>query len=328
MSDITIIMPSYNKAKYICEALNSVFMQETKYSYSIIIADDCSTDNTCEIVKGYQNKYPDKILFLKSEKNQGLYKNVLRAYALAKSDYFCVLDPDDYWVDKHKIEKALDFLESHKNFTIYTSSTYKLDKNGIISVYNTLPEKDTSYLDYLKGKAVLGHTLGSVFRNVVFKKGLPEKLVNPINNTFQQTFRGDSFRNLIHIHEGLAHSVSEHDAVYRITNEGLWQGSTKIEQLLLNSQLYVNAYLYYDKADVELLVTGYKLFGYCRNNVEDLFFDEQENIINQYLNLKNYFAENINLIESNITNNCPIKIRLMYILYKKLKKKLSKKGLV
>lgn len=46
MDDITIIMPSYNKGDYIAEALDSVFMQETEYSYHIIVADDCSSDKT------------------------------------------------------------------------------------------------------------------------------------------------------------------------------------------------------------------------------------------------------------------------------------------
>ena len=72
---LSILMPSYNKGRYIEEALESILMQETDYEYQIIIADDCSTDNTIDIVKSYQDKYSNKIVFLESDKNQGLYKN-------------------------------------------------------------------------------------------------------------------------------------------------------------------------------------------------------------------------------------------------------------
>ena len=115
MADITIIMPSYNKEKYIAEALDSVFMQETSYNYHIVVADDCSSDKTVEIVRQYQEKYPDKITLLTSDKNQKLYKNILRAYEITKTDYFCVLDPDDYWIDKHKIQKALRLIEQWRS---------------------------------------------------------------------------------------------------------------------------------------------------------------------------------------------------------------------
>ena len=130
MADITIIMPSYNKEKYIAENLDSVFMQETSYDYHIIVADDCSTDRTVEIVREYQNKYPDKITLLTSETNQKLYRNVLRAYENTKTDYFCVLDPDDYWTDKYKIQKSLDFLEKNKDYTIYVTDTNMLFPDG------------------------------------------------------------------------------------------------------------------------------------------------------------------------------------------------------
>ena len=72
---LSILMPSYNKGRYIEEALESILMQETDYEYQIIIADDCSTDNTIDIVKSYQDKYSNKIVFLESDKNQGLYKS-------------------------------------------------------------------------------------------------------------------------------------------------------------------------------------------------------------------------------------------------------------
>ena len=214
MADITIIMPSFNKEKYIKEALESVFMQETTYDYHIIVADDHSTDRTVDIVREYQAKYPDKITLLTSDINQKLYKNVRRAYEITKTDYFCVLDPDDFWIDKHKIQKALDFLEKNKDYTIYVTDTIQQLPDGTRKQFiKRRREIDTTFEDFTNGKGALGCTLGSTFRNVVFKNGLPDKMVNLVSPTNEQSFRGDSFRTALHLHEGKAHCVPFEDAV-------------------------------------------------------------------------------------------------------------------
>lgn len=108
MCKLSILVPTYNKEEYIAECLDSIFMQRTNFSYQVIIADDCSTDNTLNIVSEYQKQHPN-IIVLTSPKNQKLYKNILRAYKITKTDYFTVLDPGDYWIDKYKIQKASIF---------------------------------------------------------------------------------------------------------------------------------------------------------------------------------------------------------------------------
>ncbi|MCR4623439.1 MAG: glycosyltransferase [Alphaproteobacteria bacterium] len=258
MANITIIMPSYNRGEYIAEALDSVFMQETNYDYQIIVADDCSTDKSVEIVKQYQKKYPNKIILLTSEKNQKLYRNILRAYEITKTDYFCVLDPDDFWIDKHKIQRALDFLEKNKEFTIYSTDTDILTPDGKRKRYLGAEQStDSDFNDYLNNKAVLGHTTGSIFRNVIFKNGIPEKMKNLECSSQEVSFRGDSFRNIIHLHEGKAHCVPDVDGVYRITNNGIWQSLSELEQNLQNAVMFKDFWLYFDKKYPELLVHSY-----------------------------------------------------------------------
>ena len=248
MCDLTIIMPSYNKEKYIGEALDSIFMQKTNYSYKIIVADDCSSDSTVEIVKEYQKKYPNVITLLTSETNQKLYRNVLRAYEITKSDYFCVLDPDDYWISDSKIQNSLDFLENNKDYTIYVTDTDMLLPNGktkkFIRRKNVV---DYDFNDLLKGKALLGCTLGSMFRNVIFKDGVPKKMLDFSNPTIEQSYRGDTFRSIIHLHEGKAHCVPCVDAIYRSTPEGLWQGISSLNQNVASVIINKDMWLYFDK---------------------------------------------------------------------------------
>ena len=112
--DLTVIMPCFNKVKYVAEALDSVFAQRTCYSYEIVVADDCSTDGTLDVIARYEAAHPGVIRVLRSNCNQKLFRNVVRAYAQVRTKYFCVLDPDDYWSDPLKVQRALDFLESRR----------------------------------------------------------------------------------------------------------------------------------------------------------------------------------------------------------------------
>ena len=140
--DLLILMPAYNSGAYISQAISSVIEQKTSYSYRILVLDDCSTDNTCEIVDYYRNLYPSQITLLKSNKNQGLFANTLRGYELTKSRYFCVLDADDYWDDELKIQKALDFFEHNKDFTIYSANFKILNLDGTYENRYNIEEND------------------------------------------------------------------------------------------------------------------------------------------------------------------------------------------
>ena len=250
---LTIIMPTWNKAKYIREALDSVFMQKTSYDYRIVVADDCSTDGTLDIVAEYERAYPGVIRVLRSDRNLKLFRNVIRAYAIVKTPYFCVLDPDDYWSNPLKVQRALDFLESHRDFTVYAGNSLVVGRDGSRPFVPVSREVDCDFAGYIAGRGVLGQTAGAVYRNVIFAKGLPGKLRGALRPDQEMTFRGDAFRNFIHLHEGKAHFDPECDAVYRVTDEGLWQGMSECGRQLRNVLLFLNLDEYFDCCHYGLL---------------------------------------------------------------------------
>ena len=238
---LTVIMPTWNKAKYIREALDSVFAQKTSYPYHIIIADDCSTDGTLGIVAEYERAHPGAITVLGSERNRKLFRNVVRAYAVTTTPYFCVLDPDDYWRDDGKVQRALDFLEAHRDFTVYAANSLVLEPDGSTRPHVPLDRPlDFGFVDYLNGRGVMGQTAGVVYRNVVFPNGTAERLSGPLRPDQERTYRGDAFRNLVHLHEGRAHFDPRCDAAYRVTEEGLWQGASDLQRRLANVLLLLN----------------------------------------------------------------------------------------
>ena len=131
---VSIIMPSYNTAKYISQSIDSVIKQ-THTNWELIIVDDCSTDNTDEIIKPYLKD--SRIKYLKNEKNSGAA--VSRNYALreAKGKWVAFLDSDDIWEPK-KLELQLEFMKSNSYEFTYTD--YRIQLNGKWEPYiNTAP---------------------------------------------------------------------------------------------------------------------------------------------------------------------------------------------
>lgn len=330
---LTVIIPSYNKEKYIAKALDSIFAQETGYDFQIIVADDCSTDSTVAIVKKYQENHPGKILLLESNENLKLYKNVLRAYEITKTDYFCVLDPDDYWINKKHLQNALDFLESNKEFSIYSTGMILkyLDGHEEIQILSKTP-KSTNFYDATKGKACIASTQTVVYRNLIFKNGIPQKMLHLEQMSQEKTFRGDSFRNFIHIYKGKAYYVPNIDAVYNITNEGIWTTLTMIERNLLNANLLKDLYFYFDKRYIELLVCSYGFFCKANQPISTLASikdkDKWELVINDINNLSMIYNEHHKELENAYYKNVSIENKIRLCVYNNLCKKLRKKGLI
>ena len=333
MNDITIVMPTFNKEKYIVQALDSVFAQKTSYSFEIIIPDDHSTDETLSIIQDYQNKYPAKITLLTSDINQKLYKNVIRAYAQLKTPYFCVLDPDDYWTDPLHLQKALDFLASHPDYTIYCSDILKLYPNGTQTPCQFASHPTTStFMDFLNNKSTLAFTQSTVFRNIVFSKGLPKFMQQLPSKTAEKSFRGDTFRNLIHLHEGKAYYVPEIQSVYRITEEGIWAGSIQMERELLNANIFKDMWLYFDKQYPELLVKSYLAYGKLHDILtESLSQIHDRNkllaIIRDLVWLSQIYGSEKKALIRSMYSMLKLKDKFRLFCYLKLKYKLQSKGL-
>lgn len=129
MSDkVSVITASYNAGRFIEETIKSV-LEQTYDNLELIIVDDCSTDNTEEIVKKYM-KIDLRVKFYKLEKNSGAA--VVRNTALekAKGRFIAFLDSDDVW-DRDKLEKQINFMK--KNNYGFSFTSYRLmSEKGIL----------------------------------------------------------------------------------------------------------------------------------------------------------------------------------------------------
>lgn len=112
---VSIIMPSYNTGKYIKETINSVINQ-TYTNWELLIVDDCSTDNTDEVISECKD---ERIRYFKNEKNLGTAISRNKALREAKGKWIAFLDSDDLW-EKEKLEKQIEFMKDNNYYFSYT----------------------------------------------------------------------------------------------------------------------------------------------------------------------------------------------------------------
>lgn len=122
---VSVIMPSYNTAEYIKNSIDSVIRQTYK-NWELIIVDDCSTDNTDEIVGSFNDS---RIRYFKNEKNSGAAVSRNRALREAKGKWIAFLDSDDLWLPE-KLEKQLEFMAENNYHFSYTDYD-EIDENGL-----------------------------------------------------------------------------------------------------------------------------------------------------------------------------------------------------
>lgn len=127
---VDIIMPAYNHEEFIGEAIESILMQHTKYSYQIVVGEDCSTDCTRKIVTDYYKRYPNKISLYLWKRNVGANRNLVQLLTGSNGKYIAFLEGDDYWTDPLKLEKQIDFLENHKEYVGAVHNVRCVNKEG------------------------------------------------------------------------------------------------------------------------------------------------------------------------------------------------------
>ena len=110
---LSVAMITYNQERFIGQAIESVLAQKVNFDFEIVIGEDCSTDGTRAIVMDYQRRYPDRIMSVLRQRNVGPMRNIESTLAACRGEYLSILEGDDYWTSTNKIQKQVDFLDSH-----------------------------------------------------------------------------------------------------------------------------------------------------------------------------------------------------------------------
>lgn len=140
---VSVIMPSWNTSNFIAESIQSV-IDQTYENWELIIVDDCSTDNTDEVVAEFTDK---RIRYFKNKENSGAALSRNRALREARGEWIAFLDSDDLW-NPDKLEHQINFMNEH-GYTLSYTEYEKIDEESKpLRIYVSGPEKVNKHKIY------------------------------------------------------------------------------------------------------------------------------------------------------------------------------------
>lgn len=178
---VTIRCITYNHEPYIRQCLEGFVMQKTTFPFEAIVHDDASTDGTAAIIREYAEKYPNIIKPIYETENQyskhdGSLSRIMNAHIRGK--YVAICEGDDYWIDPLKLQKQVDFLESHPDYSIcFHSALLKWEKGEYPdSIFYRVKEREYYGTEIFKRWIVA--TASVVFRKSVLDSNIYEKVLH------------------------------------------------------------------------------------------------------------------------------------------------------
>lgn len=222
---VSIICNAYNHEAYIADALEGFVMQKTTFPFEVLVHDDASTDNTAQIIREYEKKYPQLIKPIYQTENQyskGDGSVTRIQFGRARGEYIAICEGDDYWTDPLKLQKQFDAMERNPQVDMCAHQA---------SMYDCRVGKVTCELTPVQESRIL--TADEVIRggggylatnSLFFRRSLQENI--PIFRQFM------NFDYTIQIHGALRGGVlflNDTMSVYRLMTNGSWSQRTSAD---------------------------------------------------------------------------------------------------
>ena len=169
---VSVFMLTFNQEDLVTQAIEGVLKQQTNFKFQLVIGDDASTDDTIKICKTYQEKFGDIIKLITRDKNIGLIANFIETAKYLTGKYVAICDGDDYWIDYSKLQKQVDFLENHDDYSIVFGKCRRLYANGkLIEKSRTLKRNSFDFTDLVMENFIPSVTV--LFENSAILNNLP-----------------------------------------------------------------------------------------------------------------------------------------------------------
>ncbi|HME41680.1 MAG TPA: glycosyltransferase [Syntrophorhabdales bacterium] len=245
---VSILMLTYNHAPFIAQAIEGVLQQQTNFPFQLIIGEDCSTDGTREIVFEYQEEHSDIIRVVTSDRNVGVTENLCRTGKACRGKYVAFCEGDDYWHHPHKLQKQMDYMESHpgcgmvySSYDVYHVRSQKRIKDFIKYRKWKMP-KNPSIHNFLEGSDAIGY--GILTCTVMVRRDYSQQVVerDPYLHQTRKFLMGDvqlwaeiaTIAQLHYIPESLAtHNILDESATRSKDARKRWRFGISNAELML-----------------------------------------------------------------------------------------------
>lgn len=228
---VSVCVITYQHKNYIKQCIDGILSQKTDFPFEILIGEDGSVDGTREICEAYAEQYPQLIRLFCWDRHTdrsefpggpGRY-NILHTLKEAKSAYIALCEGDDYWIDEHKLQQQVSFLQSHPDFAMSFHAVNVDDGSQIKADNLTDVRKDEfSIHDLARGNFI--HTPSVVYRNI-----LPAEF--PV--FFKTAPVLDYLLHLYISQQGKIKYFPEPMAVYRVHGESYWSSKSQHARSIL-----------------------------------------------------------------------------------------------
>jgi glycosyltransferase involved in cell wall biosynthesis len=121
-------MLTYNHAPFVREAIESVLMQKTDFPFEVVVGEDCSTDQTRDVLREYTDH---RVRLLPADSNLGMVKNLARTLDECRGEFVAIIEGDDFWTDDCKLQKQVTYLQENDDVAIcHHSVSLKYEVSG------------------------------------------------------------------------------------------------------------------------------------------------------------------------------------------------------
>ncbi|MEH6731298.1 MAG: glycosyltransferase [Pseudoalteromonas distincta] len=172
---LSVCVVTYNHQDYIFKCIESILEQNVDFELEIIIAQDCSTDNTGAVVRGFKSKHPEIITLIDRDKNVGVMQNYEDVFKLAKGEFISFLDGDDYMLPG-KLQAQVDALENNHDCNICSHPLSNFD-SSTSKILNT-PHKFVNDKKYALDDLIIHGFTFSHSSKMFRRSSLPKEIVD------------------------------------------------------------------------------------------------------------------------------------------------------
>lgn len=165
MSDIAVSISclTFNHEKYVRKTFDGILAQKTNFKFEVLVHDDASTDGTQDIIREYEEKYPDIFKPIYQKENQyskGTRISMTYIFPRIQGKYLAYCEGDDYWMDENKLQKQYDLMEAHPECSMCTHIVNMIseDESSILGQIPKNPFKEgvVSEEEFLRKELIEG----------------------------------------------------------------------------------------------------------------------------------------------------------------------------
>lgn len=225
---VSIRCIAYNQGQYIRDTLEGFVMQVANFNFEVIVHDDASTDNTANIIREYAEKYPKIIKPILETENQyskhdGSLNRIMTSATRGK--YVALCEGDDYWIDPFKLQKQVDFLESHPEYSMCCTNAVIQSPQGELEWTRFEEDCDISIDKMVRGGGSLIMTCTEMYKKEVLE------LYGSLDFCMKCMI-GDYCMQILSSLEGKVRYMHEKTAVYRYQSVGSWTMKSETEKVV------------------------------------------------------------------------------------------------